>query len=178
MEPTGRKTVEAERLTAWVRDHGRAVRGYLLAMLRRPELADDLAQEVFYRAWRGRDGYREQGHARAYLLRIADRVVCDRIGRKRQEATLGDDVWKVPEPAASNGDPAAIVAGAEAIHRLDAALARLTPTRKRVLLLRFYGQLDFQEIADAIGCPLSTALSHCHRGLQALRQQLAEENRP
>ncbi len=178
MALSGRNSPDAERLAAWVREHGRPVRGYLLAMLRRPDLADDLAQEVFYRAWRGRERYQEQGHARAYLLRIADRVACDRLSRQKPEANLGDEVWDVAEPADSCGDPVAKAASAEAIHRLDAAMAGLTPTRKRVLLLRYYGQLSFQEIADAIGCPLNTALSHCRRGLELLRQQLAEQHKP
>ena len=178
MALSGRNSGDAERLAAWVREHGRAVRGYLLALLRRPDVADDLAQEVFYRAWRGRERYQEQGHARAYLLRIADRVACDRISRQKPQTNLGDEVWDVPEPADGRDDPAARALGVEAIQRLDAAMAALTPTRKRVLLLRYYGQLSFQEIADEIGCPLSTALSHCHRGLALLRQQLAEAHKP
>ena len=65
----------------WEREHGQAVRGYLLAMVRRPDVADDLTQEVFCRAWQARERYRENGTARAYLFRIADRLACD-FGRK------------------------------------------------------------------------------------------------
>ena len=81
-----RCNTDDEQLFAdWVRDHGRAVRGFLLAMVRRPDVADDLSQEVFCRAWQARSRYREQGNARAYLLRIADRLVCDR-GRRAEPA--------------------------------------------------------------------------------------------
>ncbi len=45
----------------------------------------------------------------------------------------------------------------------------LTPPQRRVLLLRYYGDLSFSEIAEIVGCPLSTALSHCRRGLLTLR---------
>ena len=71
------------RFVDWGREHGAAVRGYLMAMVRRADLADDLTQEVFFKAWQARDRYREQGAARAYLLRIADRLVCD-LHRKRK----------------------------------------------------------------------------------------------
>ena len=43
-----------ERLAQWVREHARAVRGYLLGMVRRPDVADDLLQDVFQRAWQAR----------------------------------------------------------------------------------------------------------------------------
>jgi DNA-directed RNA polymerase specialized sigma24 family protein len=43
------------------------------------------------------------------------------------------------------------------------------------LLLRYYGQLGFAEIADEIRCPLSTTLSHCRRGLETLRAILVEK---
>ena len=78
MTASSRRRDDEERWTEWSRAHGPAVRGYVLAMVRRPDLADDMTQEVFWRAWRGRERYREAGTARAYLLRIADRLVCDR----------------------------------------------------------------------------------------------------
>jgi DNA-directed RNA polymerase specialized sigma24 family protein len=43
------------------------------------------------------------------------------------------------------------------------------------MLLRYYGQLTFEQIALTLGCPLNTALSHCRRGLERLRKQLVED---
>jgi len=164
-------------MAGWVRDHGPAVRGYLLAVVRRAEDADDLAQEVFCRAWQARQRYREEGHARSYLLRIADRLACDRIRRKKPEETLGHEGWQDKEPWSESGDPVTTAVQSEATQRLHAALAQLTPIQQRVLLLRYYGQLTFDEIAQTLGCPLNTALSHCRRGLEMLRKQLAEDMR-
>jgi RNA polymerase sigma-70 factor (ECF subfamily) len=170
----GRRANEDDRVANWAREHGRAVRGYLLAMVRRPNLADDLAQEVFCRAWQARSRYREQGNARAYLLRIADRLVCDRRRRAGREVTLDEDGWKQIEPVSGAVEPSRAVAQAEAASQLAAALDRLSPMQRRVLLLRYYGQLRFAEIAEIINCPLSTTLSHCRRGLIALRKLLVE----
>jgi RNA polymerase sigma-70 factor (ECF subfamily) len=165
---------ENDRFADWGREHGPAVRGYLLAMVRRPEVADDLTQEVFCRAWQARGRYREQGTARAYLLRIADRLLCDRHRRRGREVTLDDEHWKQMEPASRAVDPPEAAARAEAVGQLTAALDCLSPTQRRVLLLRYYGQLSFAEIAETVGCPLNTALSHCRRGLMALRKLLVE----
>jgi RNA polymerase sigma-70 factor (ECF subfamily) len=79
-----------ERWSQWLQSHGPAVRGYVLAMVRRPDLADDMTQEVFWRAWRGRERYREVGTARAYLLRIADRLVCDHGRKQGREVNLSE----------------------------------------------------------------------------------------
>jgi RNA polymerase sigma-70 factor (ECF subfamily) len=54
--------------------------------------------------------------------------------------------------------------------RLQQALAMLSETQRRVLLLRYYGSLEFHEIAEQLDLPLGTVLSHGHRGLEQLRK--------
>ena len=168
---------DAELWAEWARLHGRAVRGYLLAITRRHDLADDLTQEVFCRAWQARDRYREQGAARAYLLRIADRLVWDHHRRSGREVNLSDEGWKQVEPAQRAGSPGDTLVQKEAFGQLASTLDSLSPPQRRVLLLRYYGDLPFAEIAAIMECPLSTALSHCHRGLAALRRLLVETDK-
>ena len=174
METSRPDAVADQRVGAWLRDHGPAVRGYLYALLRRHDLADDLAQEVFCRAWESHSRYEEQGHARAFLLRIADRLACDQARRGGREATLHPDVWREMQLVDQERRPDERAADGEAARRLHTALDEITPIQRRVLLLRFYGQMTFQEIADAVDCPLGTVLSHCQRGLESLRKRLAE----
>jgi RNA polymerase sigma-70 factor (ECF subfamily) len=156
----------------WGGEHGHAVRGYLLAMVRRPEVADDLTQEVFFRAWQARERYREDGTARAYLFRIADNLACDWGRKSGREVHLSDEGWTRVESARRFEEPADPLVRQEASQELAAALDALSPVERRVLLLRYYGDLSFAAIAEIIGCPLGTALSHCHRGLLALRKLL------
>lgn len=177
MSPSSQTPDDAELWAEWGQLHGRAVRGYLLAMVRRHDLADDLTQEVFCRAWQARDQYREEGAARAYLLRIADRLACDHHRRAGREVNLGDDAWKMVEPAQPAAAPEEVLARAEMSRQLAATLDSLSEPQRRVLLLRYYGELSFAEIATMLECPVSTALSHCHRGLQTLRKLLVETDR-
>ncbi len=177
MMAAGQESDAPARFDSWVREHGRAVRGYLLGVVRRPDVADDLTQDVFCRAWQARDGYREQGTARAYLLRIADRLACDWFRRRRPEQTLDQETWNQRGPAGPESDPAAEITLREAGAELKAALGRLSEPQRRVLLLRYYGQMSFAEIAQVMGCPLNTTLSHCHRGLEALRKLMVEKPR-
>jgi RNA polymerase sigma-70 factor, ECF subfamily len=161
-----------ERIARWVREHARAVRGYLLGMVRRADVADDLLQEVFQRAWQARDRYRDEGHERAFLLRIADRLVIDRSRRLGLEVTIDDATWREMEPAAADQLPLDELARGEASDEVMTLLNRLTLPQRRVLLLRFFGEMTFEEIAGTLNCPLGTALSHCRRGLAAMRKLL------
>ncbi len=176
MDQRPQKHDEAKRLDRWVRDHGRAVRGYLLAVTGRADVADELVQEVFYRAWRARDRYQEQGTPRAYLVKIADRLIRDRGRKQGREVTLDADAWERIEPADRQDGPHESLGQAESTRQLTEALESLSHAQRRALLLRYYGDLSFREIAQTMDCPVSTALSHCRRGLQILRKLLVEKS--
>ncbi len=163
-----------QQFEEWVRDHGRAVRGFVLALVRRGDVADDLCQEVFCRAWEGRERYAEQGKTRAYLLQIANRLVVDRSRRREPRSNLDAEVWQACEPSCPRPEPSQAAERNEQVRLLHAALDRLAPMQQRVLLLRYFGQMEFQEIADTLQTPLNTALSHCRRGLEGLRKLLVE----
>ena len=165
---------DADMVSRWVREHGRSVRWYLLGLVRQPDVADDLLQEVFRRAWQAAGRYQEQGHERAWLLRIADNLVCDRGRRQGRERTVDEETWRQIEPAGKSAAPDGRLTWAETQVELRQALDRLTEPQQRVLLLRYYGEMEFAQIAEVVGCPLSTALSHARRGLLALRKILAE----
>lgn len=172
MSPLDAGQAGKERLARWVGEHARAVRGYILGMVRRADLADDILQEVFQRAWQAQDRYRDEGHERAYLLRIADRLVIDHSRRRRQEVNIDATQWSELEPEARTEGALDKLARTELSGEIAAALDQLTHAQQRVLLLRYFGDLSFEEISATLGCPLGTALSHCRRGLAALKKLL------
>ena len=166
---------DAERLARWVREHGGAVRGFVFAALRDPHAVDDVVQETFYRAWSARARYRDDGRERSYLLRIADRLVCDRRRRQGRETPLADADWSLVEPTARDGEPLEQVTTAEARRQLTEAMEQLSEPQRRTLLLRYFGDMEFHEIGEQLGAPLSTVLSHGRRGLLALKRLLMEK---
>ena len=164
-----------ERLAQLVREHAVAVRGYLMGMVRRADLADELLLEVFERAWQSRDRYVEQGQLRAWLLRIADRLAISRLRRLKRESTVDEATWASLEPIDDGSDPATWLAQLETEQELAHALDSLPASQRRVLLLRYFGEMTFSQIAAQTGWPLGTVLSHCHRGLATLRRRLANQ---
>lgn len=167
-------TSDHQLLAQWVHEHGRAVRGYLRALVQHEDVADDLAQEVFRRAWQARARYRESGAARGYLIRIADRLAVDRVRAPHHEVNLMEQDWEQVEPVGREGEPAEVLVREESRRQLATALEQLSPIQRRVVLLRYYGALEFAEIASVLDCPLNTALSHCRRALLSLRKILLE----
>ncbi|HUY91596.1 MAG TPA: sigma-70 family RNA polymerase sigma factor [Pirellulales bacterium] len=176
MSDADRTNDEREQLTVWVRRHGRAVLGYLSGIVRNRAAAADLLQDVFCRAWQARDRYRDAGCERAYLLRIADRLACDHARRRKRETPLAGEQTELAERPGRENPPWERMARAETRQLLASALDALSEPQRRTLLLRYYGNLDFQQIAQLLGSPLNTVLSHNRRGLAALRQLLAEKS--
>ena len=111
MTAADRDAGDGDLFAAWLDEHGGAVRGFLRAMVGSPEAADDLSQEVFRRAWAARRRYREQGNARAYLLRIADRLARDHR-RVRRPVNLDETGWQTLEPFSQAAEPSQAEAAA------------------------------------------------------------------
>jgi RNA polymerase sigma factor (sigma-70 family) len=90
--------------------------------------------------------------------------------KRRQRSTPVAEPSRLPfSPVGA--DPATEVVGADAAWRL---CAELPPKQRAAVVLRFYRDLDFAEIGEILGCPETTARSHVHRALAALRSQLGE----
>jgi RNA polymerase sigma-70 factor (ECF subfamily) len=164
--PTAAPTSSDDRLERWVRTFAGPLRGYIRAWIRDDALVEDLVQEVFIKAWRGEATYIEQGHERAYLFRIADHVTIDylRQAKERRPTPLLDR----PDPR--QRPPEESILRDETRDELGRAMQSLSETQRRVLLLRYFGELTFEEIACTVGCPLGTALSHARRALEELRR--------
>jgi RNA polymerase sigma-70 factor (ECF subfamily) len=131
--------------------------------------AEDIAQEAFLSALRALPRFDRQRPLRPWLHRIVVNRAIDwtRACRLRQEV----DVDALPEPAAppAGDDPG--------LGELGAALARLTPEHRAVVVMRYLLELTPGEIADALDLPRGTVNSRLRRGLDALGGVLEEEGR-
>ena len=148
-------------------------------MVRNEEDAWDLAQDGLLKAWRNIRLFRGQSQFFTWLYRILMNVTIDWLRRKQvQGATEFDDTIGLDniEPASvttPRGDlaPAARLADQEIRARIDAAIARLTPEHREVIILRELDGLDYQEIADRAGITPGTVMSrlfYARKKLQTL----------
>ncbi len=74
--------------------------------------------------------------------------------------------------------PLEILQKEEAKNELQAALERLSPMEKEIIVLRHYSQMSFKELAEHYNIPVGTALSQVHRGLKKLKRILQDNESP
>lgn len=153
-----------------VRIHRDAVYRLAVRWLADPDLALDVAQDVFLNALRGLNGYRGDGRFRTWLFSItlnAARSVARRRDR-RSEVQL-ETIAQFPD---RRTPPDVEVARAQAFARATAKLATLPEKQRGAVTLRIHEGLSFKEIGEIIGCSEGSARVNYHHGIQKLREAL------
>lgn len=133
------------------------------------EAAEDATQDALIRAWRDLPTLRDPDRFHAWLYRLLVNACHD---HRRRDAAYRRAIGEAPAPVI--GDPAEPVVQHAAIR---AGLARLTSDHRAVLVLRYYGDLTQEEIAEALGLPSGTVKSRLHRALAAMQAAMAAEAR-
>ena len=128
--------------------------------------AEDVTQQVFVRAWRGRDTFDPgRGTLAAWLVGITRRQVSDRLNTRVRDLQAADRAGRAarPDPAP---EPDRVVDAVIVADELD----KLAPQVRTVLRLAFFDDLTHQQIAAVTGLPLGTVKSHLRRGMDRLRR--------
>ncbi len=144
----------------------------------REEEARDVCQETFLRAFRALPRFRGQAKFSSWLYRIALNLCRDWMRRERRSPTVQPpedadlmDLAAAKEPTESIED---LVARRDLTRLVEQAMAHLPEEQRTAIVLKEYHGLTFQEIADLVGCPLSTVKTRLYQGLTVLRRELAK----
>jgi len=152
--------------------HVDAVYRYVLYRVREPSDAEDLASEVFTRAFANIHRYRWQGKSfLAWLYTIARNAVTDRRRRERPTVDL-DDAYGVAEEGPTAHDRA--VRG-EQVDALRGAVKHLTTEQQEVLVLRFVENMSSRQVAKVLGKNEGAIRALQFRALGRLRKLLTSE---
>ena len=139
--------------------------------------ADDLAQEIFLKVYRGLPGFRGDSTFRTWLYRVAinvirthrrGRSILERLGFSSRSGRPDEEDVMEQLPAPGNLE-------VEALHRdaIDKALAQLSPDLREAVTLRDIEGLEYREMAAVLDLPIGTVMSRISRGRQRLRPLLA-----
>jgi RNA polymerase sigma-70 factor (ECF subfamily) len=151
-------------------------------MVRNEQDAWDLTQDGFLKAWKSIGRFRGQSSFYTWLYRILTNITIDWLRRKQIEGgTELDDTIALRgvEPGALTAPreepaPAAQLSDKEIRERIDAAIERLSAEHRAVIILREIEGLEYQEIADAIGCSLGTVMSRLFYARKKLQTMLKD----
>jgi RNA polymerase sigma-70 factor (ECF subfamily) len=163
------------------RYQGRLV-NYLFRLVRNLDEAHDLAQEVFVRVYQALDRFDPQYRFSTWLFRVAQNAAIDVIRKRRfrlvplsrPEEDGGEGTWEI-ELEAPGAGALETLEGRERDQRVRVAIDALPWEYRELILLRHYGELAYEEIAEAKGMPLGTVKNKLFRARQMLKGALASE---
>lgn len=159
---------DAAAFALLVRRWQQPIARFVARMISRPELVNDLCQEVFLRAFQAGGRYRERGTFSSWLYRIALNVVRDASRRRLHLMLPLED----GEPVAATPPPDAICVLRETRQQVAAAVAELPDDLRLVLVLRHYEEMSFEEMARLTATPASTLKSRFAAALNRLSNRL------
>jgi len=151
-----------DALTTCARDHGAILGRLCMALLGSQADADEAVQETLLRAHRGMAGFRGEGTVKAWLCGIARHVCAHTLETRRR----GRELLEVVPTDADTRDDFAARQRARAVRE---ALAKLKPSERDVLVLRYVAGLSHREIGTACAVDEATARKRISRALSRLR---------
>ncbi|HMP89322.1 MAG TPA: sigma-70 family RNA polymerase sigma factor [Kiritimatiellia bacterium] len=158
----------------------RPLYAFIYNMLQGKGDAEEIFQEVWLRAIRNMERYRDKNFC-GWLFRIAHNCMIDSIRKNQRKVDLGttDETGEDPISRFASPDmsPDMEIADKDLGRRIRMAIAGLPEDQREVFLMRTEGELSFKEIAAIQQTSLNTALSRMQYALQKLRPMLEEDYR-
>lgn len=156
--------------TLFARHHGE-IYAYLMRMVRDGDLAADLTQDAFIKAYRAYDTLEKGDNARAWLYQIAHRVALDHIRRRK----IVKFIPFTGEASGSSPSAERLAMDVRLSGPLERAMARIPERQRAALLLAEVHDLTGLELATALGISHVAARALLTRARQGLREALASE---
>ena len=162
------KAGEQRAATLLVQRHAVAVARFVASIGARDDV-EEVVQDTFVRAFASIDGFRGDSSLRTWLFTIARRLLLD---RRRSARRRGEQVEVQESDVATEYDLLDGVVADETQRRLQAALAKLSPTQREVFVLRVSEGMSYAEIADTVGTTEGAARVHYHNAMRTIKELL------
>ncbi len=144
--------------------------GYFLRLCNDPGLSEDMVSQLFIKLIKKIDTYKH-GSFNSWLFRVASNIFYDHLRELKRRKKLFKVKKEETETYIEDKDKSS----REMIDLLQVHLEKLDRETKEMILLRFYGQLSFKEIAEKRSQPIGTVLSKVHRGLKKIRKNMESQ---
>jgi RNA polymerase sigma-70 factor (ECF subfamily) len=168
--------------TAWealIKTHTRRVYAICFRFTGKDSEAQDLSQDVFLRVFKSLRTFRSgEGSFVVWLTRLTRNLLIDHYRRTRLERATDSIEEQLPlleETQAMSARADGMLAGREASELLQSALAKLSPELRETVILRDLEELEYREIASALGIPEGTVKSRLNRGRAELARILKRQ---
>jgi len=141
--------------------HGSDILRYLYRLVG-PKMAEDVLQDTFVQAAIHVDRLDSVVSPRAWLFKVAKNMAFNHL-RKRKDVPV-DIAWESLVQSPQQED--------QRLESMRMAIRKLPPDQRETILLRWYDELSYEEIAQALQIPLGTVRSRLHHAIRKLHQQI------
>lgn len=150
---------------------------YINNTLKNQELAEDAFQDVFMRVvvYLNKGKYQENGKFYNWLMRIAHNMLVDKYRRAKNEATIISndeseiDLFNTPSAAITDNREQEMI-DQQTARDIKQLITLLPEAQREVLLLRYFDELSFKEIAEKTNCSINTALGRMRYAIMNLKK--------
>lgn len=158
-----------------------SIYSYINFIVHNKDLAEDIFQETFVKAIMTikQNRYTESGKFKAWIMRIAHNLIIDNYRQERIENTISNDDVEVDlfnNMKLCDDSIEDHMVRQQALNDVRKLVEFLPENQREVLVMRYYQDLSFKEIADITGVSINTALGRMRYALLNMRK-MAEENR-
>jgi RNA polymerase sigma-70 factor (ECF subfamily) len=157
-------TRDPQAFAEMVRRSQNRVRSFMHRLCNHPDLAEDLAQQVFLKVWKSIHQLRAPGAFYGWLNKIMVSIWLEDIRRNKLDLTELSESIVLEAPKETPGERI----------DLDAALAQLSPPMRLCVVLAYNDGLSHQEISEATNIPLGTVKANISRGTAKMRVLLSD----
>ena len=151
-------------------------------LVRDPAEVEDIAQEAFIKAYRSMSQFRGDSAFYTWLYRIAVNTAKNAlVASNRRPVPLSDltrseddsdaEPW-IPEAGIDSQTPEAMLSSRQVAQTVDKAMQALAPDLRTAIMLREIEGLSYEEIAEAMNCPIGTVRSRIFRAREAIALEL------
>lgn len=158
--------------------HQAVVFGTALRLVHDREVAAEVSNRAFYRAYEHLDSFDERRPIRPWLVRIAANEALNELRARRRDTdrTLGGEAGAIElEQIASGPDPAEVLPRRERSAAIRAAVGRLPEAQRAVVVLRYFADLSYADIAEATRQTVNNVGVILLRARERLRRELETE---
>jgi RNA polymerase sigma-70 factor (ECF subfamily) len=143
--------------------------GYFYRLTGNRQLCDELLSDLFVKLVSGVRGFRG-GSFESWLFRIASNVFYDHLRQKQQQKKLLEVRKQQLEAKPVEQKQSDL----DQLDNLQIQLNKLDTDTRELIMLRYYSQLSFKELAQMRAEPIGTTLAKVHRGLKKLRELMEQ----
>ncbi len=165
---------EQSALEELIRRHERRLYHLAYRLLKDPLETEDALQEVFLKAYEFADRFKPISTVKAWLNRITANHCLNRLRQRVPLDSLDNDQVHLPL-ASTEATPLEALEESDLARRLEGLLEALPEKQRRALILKRFGDLSYQEIAEVMETTPGAVDGLIKRARQSLRQALAED---